>query len=1065
MRDLQLPLRYCLFSTLLAVALCASGAKAQMVGGTISGDVVDPAGAAVARAEVLIRNDETGSERKFITAESGIFSAPSVAVGTYTVSVTRDGFAPLSRTGIVLTVGQNVQLHLALTVGSVQQSVQVVDTPAVVDTSTLQTQGLVNEQQVKELPLNGRSFDQLIQLNPASVSYTTQRSGGVGTSNSSVGNMYSVSGRRPQDNLFLLNGIEYTGASLINVTPGGTSGQLLGVDAVREFNVVSDTYGANYGKRTGAQISIITASGGNKVHGSVYEFLRNSALDARNYFDQAKIPEFQRNDFGAALGGPLRHDKLFGFSNYEGYRQHLGLSAVSFVPDDTSRAAAAAIVRPLLALWPVANGPELLNPNGTPSGIAEAFANPPQYIREDFGTTRIDTNLTQNDLLFGVYTVDDSDANTPSQNPYSTIYERLREQVLSAQEQHVFSPNLLNTFRFGYSRAAFYFTGEVPVPVPGWIAGAPVGAVVIAGSTASNGASQVTLAGANTGSNNQTVRNLFTVDDHIFWTRGRHQVEVGVWLQRLQSNDNLAQNQYGQASFSTLTSFLKGSVATFTVVPAPTELGWRSLFGAGFIEDAWKVTPRLELRAGFRSESTNGWNEAHNRASNYGFTNGVINTNPTIGGSALAQNRATFMPEPRIGVAYDVFGNGKTALRASFGVHRALLDTLDYRLDQTAPFNTTLSFSNTTVDKLSGLASGTATGSGQISPSNVQPDIATPTVLAWTFKIEQQIAPATSLTIGYVGSHGYHQILSEDQNTPPTVTCPASPCPAALAPGTIFYASTTKANPNVANTTSWVSQGVSNYNGLEVDVRRQLSHGLQLRGVYTFASNLDDGSAWNTSVSANTPAFVMYPGNPGLDYGPAATNIRHAAAINGTWELPFSDGLLANPVAKQLVGGWSVSGIATLQSGFPLSPQLGYNPTGSGDTRNPVRPNLAPNFHGSLYAKTVAQWFNPAAFTAPYPGTFGNVGRDTLTGPGLAELDLALVKNTTIHEGLHAQFRAEFFNMLNRANFTTPNPVVFSSGPTPKTPTAEVEPSATAGVVSATSTTSRQIQFGLKLLF
>ena len=305
MRDLQIPLRYCLFSALLAVVLCASGAKAQMVGGTISGEVVDPAGAAVARAEVLIRDDETGSERKFVTAESGIFSAPSVAVGTYTVSVSRDGFAPLTRTGVVLTVGQNVQLHLALTVGSVQQSVQVMDTPAVVDTSTLQTQGLVDEQQVKELPLNGRSFDQLIQLNPASVSYTTQRSGGVGTSNSSVGNMYSVSGRRPQDNLFLLNGIEYTGASLINVTPGGTSGQLLGVDAVREFNVVSDTYGANYGKRTGAQISIVTASGGNKVHGSVYEFLRNSALDARNYFDQAKIPEFQRNNFGAALGGPI----------------------------------------------------------------------------------------------------------------------------------------------------------------------------------------------------------------------------------------------------------------------------------------------------------------------------------------------------------------------------------------------------------------------------------------------------------------------------------------------------------------------------------------------------------------------------------------------------------------------------------------------------------------------------------------------------------------------------------------------------------------------------------------
>jgi hypothetical protein len=1027
-----------------------------MVGGTISGEVVDAGGAAIAQAQVLIRNDETGSERKFLTAEGGTFSAPSIAVGEYTVSASREGFAPLKRTGIRVTVGQNVQLHLALTIGNVQETVSVADTPAVVDATTLQVQGLIDERQVKELPLNGRSFDQLIELNPASVSYTTQRSGGVGTSNSSVGNMYSVSGRRPQDNLFLLNGIEYTGASLINVTPGGTSGQLLGVDAVREFNVVSDTYGANYGKRTGAQVSIITASGGNKVHGSAYEFLRNSALDARNYFDQANIPEFQRNDFGAALGGPLRHDKLFGFGNYEGYRQNLGLSALSFVPDNASRAAATASVQPLLALWPVANGPELLNPNGTASGIAEAFANPPQHVREDFGTTRIDANLSSNDPLFGVYTVDDSDATTPSQNPYSTIYERLREQVLSVQEQHIFSPNLLNTLRVGYSRASFDFTGQVPVPVPGWVGGAPIGAIVISGSTASNGASQITLAGANTGSNNETVRNLFTVDEHVFWTHGRHQLETGVWLQRLQSNDNLAQNQYGQASFSNLSSFLKGSVATFTVVPSPTELGWRSLFGAGFIEDAWKVTPRLELRGGFRFESTNGWNEAHSRASNYGFTNGVINTNPTIGGSALLKNRATFMPEPRIGVAYDLFGNGKTALRANFGVHRALLDTLDYRLDQTAPFNSTLSFSNTTVDKLSSLASGTVSGSGQISPSNVQTDISTPTVLAWTFKIEQQVAPATSLTVGYVGSHGYHQILSEDQNTPATVTCPAPGCPASLAAGTIFYPSTTKANPKVANTTSWVSQGVSNYNALEVDVRRQLAHGLQLRGVYTFASNLDDGSAWNTSVSANTPAFVMYPGNPRLDYGPAATNIRHAGAINGTWALPFGHGL---------INGWSLSGIATLQSGFPLSPQLGYNPTGNGDTRNPARPDRAPGFTGPLYSKTVKQWFNPAAFAAPYPGTFGDLGRDTLTGPGLSELDFSVAKSTAIREGLRAQFRAEFFNVLNHSNFTTPNPVVYSSGPTPKTPTAAAQESPTAGVISATATTSRQIQFGLKLLF
>ena len=273
--------------------------RAQLVGGTIEGDVVDPTNAVLEHATVVIRNDETGTERSLVTGADGKFSAPSIPVGVYTVSASHEGLSPLNRTGITLAVGQSLHLHLVLTLGSVEQTVTVEDSPPTVDTSTLQSQGLVDERQVKELPLNGRSFDQLVLLNPASVSYTTQRSGGVGTSNSSVGNMYSVSGRRPQDNLFLLNGIEYTGASLINVTPGGTSGQLLGVEAVREFNVVSDTYGANYGKRTGAQVSIITASGSNQVHGSVYEFFRNSALDARNYFDQAQIAPFQRNDFGA----------------------------------------------------------------------------------------------------------------------------------------------------------------------------------------------------------------------------------------------------------------------------------------------------------------------------------------------------------------------------------------------------------------------------------------------------------------------------------------------------------------------------------------------------------------------------------------------------------------------------------------------------------------------------------------------------------------------------------------------------------------------------------------------
>ncbi len=428
--------RRLLSASLLVPALFAilslTPLHAQVVGGTLSGIITDPTGAALSEATVLIHNDETGNERSLITGTDGRFAAPSIPIGTYTITVKHDGFTEQRRTGIPLTVGQSKQFDLQLTVDSVQQQVTVEDTPAIVNLSTQQISGLVDERQIKQLPLNGRSYDQLITLNPAVVNYTNQRSGSIGTSNSSVGNMFAISGRRPQDNLFLLNGIEYTGASLINVTPGGTSGQLLGVDAVREFNVVSDTYSASYGKRQGAQISIVTASGTNNLHGSAYEFLRNSKLDARNYFDQAHIPQFQRNNFGGSLGGPIRHDKLFLFGNYEGYRQNLGLSDVTFVPDDQARQGylpdpakptgprknygVAPGVAPLFNLWPEQNGPALLDANGNQTGIALAYSNPIQRIREDFGTTRFDYNLSPRDS---------SSPPTPSTTPPPTLPHRI----------------------------------------------------------------------------------------------------------------------------------------------------------------------------------------------------------------------------------------------------------------------------------------------------------------------------------------------------------------------------------------------------------------------------------------------------------------------------------------------------------------------------------------------------------------------------------------------------------------------------------------------------------------
>jgi len=1035
--------------------LSASLAFCQVVGGALSGTVRDSAGGVISSAAVTVRNRETGAERKLITDANGHFAAPSIAVGPYEITAAREGFDAETKTGINLAVGQSQSVDFTLTVGQLTQVITVEERASPVSVSTEPTSGLVTERQVKELPLNGRSFDGLMILNPAVVNYTSQRSGGVGTSNSSVGNMFAVSGHRPQENLFLLNGIEYTGASNINNTPGGTSGQLLGVDAVREFNVVTDTYGAEYGKRPGAQVSIITASGTNSLHGSAYEFIRNSDLDARNFFDQASVPPFQRSVFGAALGGPIRKNKLFLFGNYEGFRQHLSLSNVTLVPDNNVRLGllpnASGVLQKvtkispaavaLLSLWPLQNGPDL------GGGIGISYNNPRQRIREDFGTTRADYNLSDKDTLFAVYTIDDSSASTPSVNPLSTVYETLREQVASVQEQHVFSPTVLNTARFGFSRAGYFFTGQTAGGLPGWVQGDPIGAVVIGGGTALNGASSISLAGTNAGSNLSAVRNLFTYDDHVAITRGIHQIEAGVWVQRIQANDNLAQYQYGQASFGSLTSFLQGTVSTFTVVPTATPLGWRSVETAGFVQDAIHLTRHLELRLGLRAEGTNGWNEAHGRASTYLFSNGIIQTNPQVGSSVFTVNRAKFLPEPRAGLAWDPAGKSKTVIHSGFGIYRALLDNIDYRIDSAAPFNTTQSVKNASLDSISFVPGAPLAAAGKISPSGIQPDAYKPAILSWTFKIDQQIAPETSLSAGYVGSHGYHEMLSLDAN---------EPFPSYTSSGLPYYpAGALNANPALANTTHWFSEGVSSYNALQLDVNRRFSRGLQIRGVYTWSKNLDDGTAWNSSVASNAPGFVMFPANPKLDYGLATTDVRNLAVLNGTYELPFAR--TAVGWRKKALAGWSASAIVTLQSGLPFTAQLGYNPTGNGDSRNPVRPSVNPNFTGPVIVGSPNEYFNPNAFLNPAAGTYGNLGRDTLIGPGLRTVDFSATKRTAITERTSLQFRAEFFNILNTANFSTPNPVVFTAAGTTISPTA--------GVITATASTSRQIQLGLKLLF
>ncbi len=1078
---------------LIVFVLVAASARAQ-VSAILSGTVTDQSGAAISASTVAAESVDTGVARSTVTDAQGHYQFFSLPVGQYEIRSGKAGFTEEVRTGVHLVVGQSATVDMELRVGESSQQVTVNGDAPLVGVTTENIAGLVGEQQIKNLPLNGRSYDELLTLNPGVVNFTWEKTGGIGVSNSTVGNNFAVSGNRPQQNLFLLNGVEFTGAAENNMQPGGTSQELLGVDAVREFNLLIDSYGAEYGKRPGGQVLIVTQSGTNQLHGSLFEFLRNNALDAPNYFDPGSAPGFQRNQFGSSAGGPVKKNKTFLFGNYEGFRQHLHQTGVDLVPDANARngylpcklvspapsscpASGLAFVgvSPLTNAWPAPSP-------GAPDfgGISEAFNNPLQTIRDDFGTVRLDQVFSPRDSLSAVYTIDDSADFTPtSTNLYSTDVESLREQVASVEETHVFSASLLNTARAGFSRAGYFFTGE-PTPdspaanLPGFLEGLPIGAVVVGGSAASNPTAQLSLAGSNNGSNLQVARNLFTYEDRVSFTKGRHQFNFGAWFQRLRSNENLALSQYGQATFTSLQTFLKGTVATLLYDPAPTPLGWRSWFGAWYAEDVIRVSPSFTLSLGFRDEFTNGWNEAHGRAATYTFTDGIISTQPNIGSSAFTVNNGKFLAQPRAGVAWSPFGNKRTVIRAGFGMYNDLQDALGYRTDQNAPFNPTYSLPNLPVSQLpvSPLAAIPATA--KLVPGGVQPDLKTPTLLSWSFRIQQALTANTALTAGYAGSHGYHEIIGVDANEPFPVTCPVAPCPATYSStfpaglagtpvpaGTYYVPTVTRANPALANTWTYFSEGDSSYNALQVDVNHRFSGDFSLRGVYTWSKTIDDGDSLNATTSGGEPALASNPFDLRADRGLANFDVRNVGVMNASYVLPFGPRKRfwtdASGAGKALAGGWSVNSIVTLQSGFPFTPQLSYNPSNNGDTRNPVRPFVNPAFTGPVILGSPTQWFNPAAFLAPPSGSgfYGNLGRDTLTGPGLATWDLSFLKDTPVRERLNLQFRAELFNLLNRANFNTPNAITF-------TPTG-VSP--TAGVITSTSTTSRQIQFGLKLLW
>jgi hypothetical protein len=1068
---------------------------------SISGRVDDASGSPVSGATVTVKSVETGATRTVTTDANGNYSVLSLPIGAQEVKAEKAGFKTAVRLGINLIVGQDATVNFKLEVGELAQQVTVTAEAPLVNISTSAVSGFVGENQIKELPLNGRSFDNLIILNSGAINYALKSPQTV-TSN---GNTFSVAGRRTSDNIFLINGIEYTGSSQLSVTPGGVSGSLLGIDAVREFNVLTDTYSAEYGKRAGAQVTVVTQSGSNQLHGSLFEFLRNSALDARNFFDQCPVtglaagacpaalpPPFRRNQFGGSLGGPLKKDTLFLFGNYEGFRQSLALSNVSVVPDSLARQG---LLRngsqvpnlnpsmlPFTAVWPAPNGP-LLPASPAEPGTALSYNNPKQTAHEDFGTLRGDYNINTRDSLSASYTIDDGNSVVPQVDPLFASALRLRNQVLTLRETHIFSPNVLNTFTAGYSRAAYNIDALPLASFPSnlsFVTGGGPGGIVIGGAATTTGAAAITAAGPNGAAGAMNRRNLFTYSDTVQIVKGIHQISAGGWLHRIRDNEDIASRRLGQATFTSLTTFLQGTVSNFQVVPTNTMLGWRSWMGAWFVEDNIRLHRNLTLRLGLRHEFTDGWNEVAGRAANY-ITDGkgVLLTNPRVADSVFTENHAKKLFGPRVALAWDVLGNGKTAIRAGFGTYYSLIDNLAFLLNALPPYNGSASFSNTSLFNIIPITPGVkppqSCGPGIpqpcsiFAPQGVEPDARTPTVQQWNFTVEQQITTNMALRVSYVGSFGYHGLLSIDPNTIPAQICtnPAG----CLAGGIGQFTSTvpqgaqhipvspTRPNQYLSSAFFWYTEGNSSYNSLQIDVTRRLTRGLQFRGNYTWSKNLDINSGLTIAQATNQPQMVLDRNDVRRDWGPSALNPVHQATISGHYELPIGRGRrFASSVtglSDKLISGWQMNAIVTMLSGFPFTPTVGANRSGDGNTRNPDRPSLNPALTGPVILGTPERWFDPNAFIRPAAGTWGNLGRGIYTGPGLANFDFSLFKNTRITEAINLQFRFEAFNLFNRTNFSAPNAIVFQG--------ANISPS--AGLITSTVTTSRQLQFGLKLIF